>query len=209
MQVLKYYILYIEKWQKVLHYWLDKGNVIVWGFATGLQLYQFKSRSLQYKNVTLPLYETLTRPLYFSTVLSTQWNYITWKDGILHQMRSQTVTDQQPYDQPLGKTDRSCSNYKFALAWGLLNQFSMIYHVTVISRTIHTLIAYWISRSHLVLSPKLSCGDPRKIWMWFTEYKDSKNWFFKIENVPNGDINERNGPTLVQVTMLVVTKVVY
>ena len=39
------------------------------------------------------------------------------------------------------------------------------------------------------MSPQLSCGDICQMWMWFEE---SSMYFCKIENFPEGNINERS-----------------
>ena len=72
---------------------------------------------------------------------------------------------------------------------GLLSQFPPFRYFPTFSE----LPKYWLPIEYHIhiwqMSPQLSCGDICQIWMWFEE---SSVYFCKIENLANGETNERS-----------------
>ena len=77
---------------------------------------------------------------------------------------------------------------EIVLGWGLLSQFCPFRYFPIFSESSkhHLHVEYHV---HIwQVSPQPSCGDTCQTWMWF---EWSNICFCKIENFPNGEINEQ------------------
>ena len=75
------------------------------------------------------------------------------------------------------------------LGWGLLSQFSPLRYFPYFPLLSKQTLAIEYHVYIWQVSPQLSCGDTRPIWMWFRE---SNRYFCKIENFAYWEISERS-----------------
>ena len=76
---------------------------------------------------------------------------------------------------------------RLALGWGLLSQFAPFRYFPIFSASPKYMVAVEHHIHIWQVSPQLSCGDTRQIWMWC---KESNRYICKFENFAYGEIIE-------------------